>query len=846
MSAPAVAAAVNVTSTHTREHMGNICGHCIKPFKWYNKKHSCLNCHSKFHLKCYKSVNIGNNMCKICLASEMPFFNSEFDLNDINHDHITQVTSNPSTMPDNIFECFKSKGLHFVHVNARSLYPKLSEIRLLAHKCNIAVLCISETWLDASHTDESVEIEGYKVVRRDRLTHAGGVCMYIRNDIIHDPRPDLQNNNLEDLWIQLLLPKTKPIIVGTCYRAPKNNNVIECLESTMRKLRGDCDTFILGDFNICTLKNYNLRNRYLKLLDLNSFKQLITSPTRVTKSSSSIIDHICTNSSNKVSQSGVIESGVSDHFITFCTRKITREQISKDNIITIRSLKNYSQDIFIEKLQVLDWTPVLSCTDVNEAWNRFKVMFTQIINEVAPLKEIRVKHRTEPWINNEILESMRERDKILYHSNRNKSDTDLRLKYNELRNKVTTMCRKAKASYFCNKIEEYKDNPKLLWKHFKSLGYSQKSKGNSKIVLDIDNEKCFDSKRIVEHINDFYINVASNLVSKLPVIPKIFDVGSQVFKSYYSDINIVPKSFKITRVTENFIHKELLNLNPHKSTGIDDIQSKFLKEGANEIKSIITHIINLSIDTNTVPDELKFAKVKPLFKKNSRLDVGNYRPVSILCIVSKILERSVYVQMEKYLNENNIIYGNQSGFRKGFSTDTCLINLTDQIKMQLSQGNFVGMVLLDLQKAFDTVDHDILCNKLEAMGMDFTDWFKSYLGGRQQVVIANDVSSEPMTVKCGVPQGSILGPLLFLCYVNDMPISLKCKLLLYADDSALLVSGSDPNIIAEILSNELKSCRQWLIDNKLSLHLGKTEAILFGSRMKLLKVTSLFSNLIIK
>ena len=138
----------------------------------------------------------------------------------------------------------------------------------------------------------------------------------------------------------------------------------------------------------------------------------------------------------------------------------------------------------------------------------------------------------------------------------------------------------------------------------------------------------------------------------------------------------------------------------------------------------------MSIDTNTVPDELKFAKVKPLFKKNSRLDVGNYRPVSILCIVSKILERSVYVQMEKYLNENNIIYGNQSGFRKGFSTDTCLINLTDHIKMQLSQGNFVGMVLLDLQKAFDTVDHDILCNKLEAMGMDFTDWFKSYLGGR--------------------------------------------------------------------------------------------------------------------
>ena len=198
----------------------------------------------------------------------------------------------------------------------------------------------------------------------------------------------------------------------------------------------------------------------------------------------------------------------------------------------------------------------------------------------------------------------------------------------------------------------------------------------------------------------------------------------------------------------------------------------------------------------------------------------------------------MYVQMEKYLANKNILYENQSGFRKSFSTDTCLINLTDHIRTRLSQGNFVGMVLLDLQKAFDTVDHTILCKKLEAMGFDFTEWFKSYLGGRQQIVLANDVSSEPMNVKCGVPQGSILGPLLFLCYVNDMPISVTCKLLLYADDSALMIAGSDPKIIAETLSNELNSCRQWLVDNKLSLHVGKTEAILFGTKRRLRKVSS--------
>ncbi|CAL4179460.1 unnamed protein product [Meganyctiphanes norvegica] len=164
----------------------------------------------------------------------------------------------------------------------------------------------------------------------------------------------------------------------------------------------------------------------------------------------------------------------------------------------------------------------------------------------------------------------------------------------------------------------------------------------------------------------------------------------------------------------------------------------------------------------------------------------------------------------------------------------------DHIRMLVSKGKYVGMVLLDLQKAFNTVDHEILCKKLEGMGIDFTEWFKSYLGNK------NETISEPGIVSCGIPQGSILGPLLFLCYVNDMPISVKCKLFLYADDSALIVSRSDPQAIASLFSKELESCRKWLMDNKLSLHLGKTESILFGPKKKLNKVEFLRSNVAMK
>ena len=159
----------------------------------------------------------------------------------------------------------------------------------------------------------------------------------------------------------------------------------------------------------------------------------------------------------------------------------------------------------------------------------------------------------------------------------------------------------------------------------------------------------------------------------------------------------------------------------YKSTGLDGIPAKFLKDGAEILKLPITWIINLSISENTVPDGIKVARVKPLFKKNSNLEVGNYRPVSILSIVSKILERAVYIQLENYLTKNNILYEYQSGFRKSFSTDTCLIHLLDHIKINNSQGLYTGMILLDLQKAFDTVDHEVLCNKLKTMGVQSTD-----------------------------------------------------------------------------------------------------------------------------
>ncbi len=323
------------------------------------------------------------------------------------------------------------------------------------------------------------------------------------------------------------------------------------------------------------------------------------------------------------------------------------------------------------------------------------------------------------------------------------------------------------------------------------------------------------------------------MVQNLPAALGYFNI-TKVFL-FYHEKGVTKDGFELKEVKEELILKKLLKLDPTKSTGMDKLPAKFILDSAHIISTPFTFIVNLSIATAQIPQDFKTARVIPLHKKNSKLEAGNYRPVSILVILSKTLERVIYDQLEAYLNSKNLLYQFQSGFRSSFSTDTCLIHLTDYIKKEMDNGNITGMVLLDLQKAFDTVDHDIMCNKLSAIGSNdkTVSWFKSYLTGRSQMVRVNNVDSSDREITCGVPQGSILGPLLFLIYVNDMEMAVKCKLLLYADDSALLVSGKEIDVIQKELSNNLQSVHHWLVDNKLSLHLGKTEAILFGSKRKI-------------
>ena len=362
----------------------------------------------------------------------------------------------------------------------------------------------------------------------------------------------------------------------------------------------------------------------------------------------------------------------------------------------------------------------------------------------------------------------------------------------------------------------------------------------SNVCLKQKDENIFDPKQTANMFKDFFSSLADKLVSKLPKPSNKY--GETFVSSYYENLDI-DSSFDLNTIEEQSVRKILIGLKPSKAPGIDGITGRFLKDGANILALPIAQLCNLSISLSTFPNLCKTAKVKPLFKKGSKTDPQNYRPISLLPIVSKIIERVVHDQTNMFLKQNKILYKYQSGFRSNHSTNECLSYLNDKILKGFDEGLLTGMILIDLQKAFDTIDHGVLFEKMKYL--HFSDntitWFKSYLKDRMFKVSIDKALSDSGRQLCGVPQGSILGPLLFLLYINDMPQSVKCDLFLYADDSCLVFQHKNVKEIEKQLNEDFSNLCDWFVENKLSIHFGddKTKSILFASKLKLKKVGKL-------
>ena len=705
--------------------------------------------------------------------------------------------------------------LSILHLNIRSAVKNLDNFSTYMEGLNHAfpLIGLSETWFRPANKD-CYGIDGYKAEHNCRpVRTGGGVSIYIKENIEYSPRNDLcQNNkNIESLYIEIdkeQFGKDKNIVVGVIYRPPDtdikefNKIMSESLLSlhAERKL-----VYLMGDFNINLLnadKHANTQD-FVDLMFSQSFIPYITKPTRVTSRSATLIDNIFTNDivDNEYVFSGLLYNDVSDHFPVFyidyscCSQKPTpsvkRRIYSEDNISKFNSA-----------LSVRDWDDIMSMNDAQQAYTHFHNVYSDLYNTCFPLKEIKSGYKTrKPWLS----EGMKKQIKIknrLYRRYKKTNNSDHEVLYKRFKNKLNGNLIKAEKEHYEKLFNANQNNLKKSWRILKEV-INKKKISSSCSKFYINNQLCNDKNKIADGFNNFFINIGPTLARDIPSDsrdPTVY-MKNQVFDSL---------------VLEPVLEEELQNVvlsMKDSSAGWDSIAAHIVKKAFLTIKKPLGHIINISFSTGVFPLELKVARVLPLYKSGEVSLFSNYRPVSVLPAISKVFEKLLYHRLLSFVNTHNILYAFQFGFRALHSPGIALILFVDKISRALEEGDFVLGLFLDFSKAFDTVNHDILFKKLEYYGVHGTtlDLFKSYLRNRYQYVEYNGAVSRKANIVCGVPQGSILGPLLFLIYINDLAhASSEIFSILFADDSNLFLTGKNPNELIQRMNTEISYVFDWL------------------------------------
>ena len=554
----------------------------------------------------------------------------------------------------------------------------------------------------------------------------------------------------------------------------------------------------------------------------------ITIPTRVTRTSASLIDHIYRTTDNNNCTAGTIISDITDHYINFIlTKKFVRRTIPPKRV-TYRPYSSANIAKFNTYLEEsCDWNTILGLSDVNEAYDSFVSEYNKALNVCIPLTSKRIdrfKHKQNPWITRGILQSLKTKNKLYKQkvSCRNHND-EIQKRYNNYRNILHKTIRLAKQRYWENRLSEAKHDMKRMWNSINSLLGKNKSKKELPEYFMHENKTIKDPKDIANIFNNFYVSIGPSLADSLPCVNSAMNTLPAV--------NLM-NSFYLAPTTEEEILKIISILKPKTSTGNDEISSKLIKQSSKIISKPLCHIINLSLSSGIVPNNMKIAKVIPIYKNEDPKLIKNYRPISLLPSFSKIIEKIVLKRLNMYLTEKSILSSTQYGFRENHSTELAILEFQNRIIKNLNRKKHSIGLFLDLSKAFDSLQHDILLKKLEHYGIRgiSLNWFKSYLSDRQQFVAFKNINSDISHVSCGVPQGSILGPVLFLLYVNDLANTLNnAKFVLFADDTNIIFENENYQTLAKDVKNGLKSLSEWFNQNKLSINAKKTKVIQFNS-----------------
>jgi hypothetical protein len=649
------------------------------------------------------------------------------------------------------------------------------------------------------------------------------------NSIVAKRRDDLYVDRLELEWIELSIPKHK-VLMGVCYRQPDTKGIYGTnfwgkLQTSydLAKRTGIPNIIITGDLNADPQTDKRAKTSLDFFLATNHLTQHIQEPTRITPTRASILDLIITNYPKLVSATSVIAPvHTNDH----CTiTGVLKFALSRPKAYKRRmwSYKDANLDAYRSELEKINWDDCFSSGDVDTAVADWTSKFKETTERCIPNKQVTIRPEDRTWYNGYLRRLCRKQQRDHRMAVQNSNDYTWET-YRASRNWYSQEVQRVKHEYEEKQAQELVDtlktNPKKWWSTAKETIGINKNKKIPTLVSE-DGTLHTEEKDKANAFNEYFTGVQCIQNEPDPTeLPELPDGPN------------LPHIDEIVATHQDV--KDLLStLDPNKAYGPDDISPRALKEAAPAIVNSITKLFNLSLITGIFPAAWKLANVVPIYKKAEDYFTSNYRPISLLSILAKVFERVVFKYLFNYFRENFMISVWQSGFLPGTSTVTQLVEIYDQFCKAVSAGKDIRVVFLDISKAFDRVWHEGLIYKLKGHGIKGTllRWLQSYLADRQQRVIINGAKSEWGSIKAGVPQGSVLGPLLFLIFINDITYVIRhCKIRLFADDTCLYIEVDDPDTAADAINNDLESIQNWADRWLITFSPPKTEDMIITNK----------------